>query len=186
MNISNSECSSGCESGWTMYFDQNSNYAGRYNPGFGWPVDEDYPKGSAYANKDTEGEDLSMVSDASSGPPIFIEYSESADGRQKKNKQKKKTKDQPNLHLDDTASSPVFHFSQDHVGSFNNHTAKEYVPYFSQGSSVANFEGESTRKKHLNFLKSSKKGKSASGKSEGLMGRKKHQEMNVEVKGKRQ
>lgn len=25
MNKSNSECSSGCESGWTMYLDQSSN-----------------------------------------------------------------------------------------------------------------------------------------------------------------
>ncbi|CAI9757884.1 unnamed protein product [Fraxinus pennsylvanica] len=174
MNISNSECSSGCESGWTVYFDQFSNCTGRHNLGFGRPVDEYYPKGSAYANEDTEGKDLSMVSDASSGPPVFNEYHESADGRQKKSKQKKKAKAQQNFHLDDTASSPFFHFTQDNVGSFNNHTAKEYVPYFSQESSAANFEGESTRKKHLNFLKSSMKEKSASGKSEGLIGRKKH------------
>ncbi|CAI9753499.1 unnamed protein product [Fraxinus pennsylvanica] len=174
MNISNSECSSGCESGWTMYFDQFSNYSGQDNPGFGRPVDEYYGKGG-YANDDTEGEDLSMVSDASSGPPILeYEYEKSPVGRQTKSKQKKKTKEQQNLYHDDTASSPFFHFSQDNVGSFSNQNLKEHVPYFSQGASAANFEGESNRKKHLNFLKSSLKGKSASGKSEGFLGRKKH------------
>ncbi|KAL2498144.1 hypothetical protein Adt_23694 [Abeliophyllum distichum] len=173
MNTSDSECPSGCESGWTMYFDQFSNYSGRHGQGLARPIDEYYAKG-AYANENTEGEDLSMVSDATSGPPIFENYEESTVRRQTKSKQKKKTKEQQNLYLDDTASSPFFHFSQDNVGSFNNNTAKEHVPYFSQGSSAANFEGESTGKKNLNLLKSSIKGKSASGKSEGLLGRKKH------------
>ncbi|XP_022884855.1 uncharacterized protein LOC111401379 isoform X2 [Olea europaea var. sylvestris] len=172
MNISNSEYSSGCESGWTTYFDQFSNYSGRYNSSFGRPIDEYYGKGS-YANDESEEEDLSMVSDASSGPPILNEYEESPVGRLMKSKQKKKTKEQQKLYLGDTASSPFIHFSQDNVGSFGNQNEKEHVPYFSKEASAANFAGESTRKKHLNFLKPSMKGKSASGKS-GFLGKKKH------------
>lgn len=78
-------------------------------------------------NEDQEDEDLSMVSDASSGPPHLHEnygadpqcygFASPPQEDKKKSKQKIKTKEtrmkqQHNLCLDDTASSPVLHFSQ--------------------------------------------------------------------------
>ncbi|KAK6130812.1 hypothetical protein DH2020_035453 [Rehmannia glutinosa] len=138
MNLSNSEYSSGCESGWTMYLDQLSNISTND------PFVTNF-EGKKSVNEDYEDEDLSMVSDASSGPPhYFHEYDEKI---KKKSREKSKTKEtiinkakkQHNLCLDDTASSPVFDFSQ----------------------------GESITKKHFSFFKSSTKGKSGS-----LLGRK--------------
>ncbi|KAK6116009.1 hypothetical protein DH2020_008278 [Rehmannia glutinosa] len=125
MNLSNSEYSSGCESGWTMYLDQLSNIS--TNDPFVTNIE-----GGKSVNIEDEDEDLSMVSDASSGPPhYFHEYDEkyetlyfSAHEDKKKGREKSKTKEtiinyrakkQQNLCLDDTASSPVFDFSQDNV-----------------------------------------------------------------------
>ncbi|CAL9158238.1 unnamed protein product [Musa hybrid cultivar] len=53
-----SDCSSGCQSGWTTYLEQSSEFCKTV-------VDE---KGGSYEHEEEE-EDLSMVSDASSGPP---------------------------------------------------------------------------------------------------------------------
>ncbi|KAI3465250.1 hypothetical protein Pfo_021913, partial [Paulownia fortunei] len=143
MNISTSELSSGCESGWTMYWDQLSNSIDPYSRDFV----QNYEGKGAQVNEDQEDEDLSMVSDASSGPPHlhgnyagdsqFYGYASSVSEDKKKSKQKSKTKEpmvkkQHNYCLDDTASSPIFHFSQ----------------------------GEPIPKKHLGFFKSSTKGKS--------------------------
>ncbi|KAL0322987.1 UNVERIFIED_CONTAM: hypothetical protein Sangu_1918000 [Sesamum angustifolium] len=126
MNMSTSECSSGCESGWTMYLDQHSNSTDPYSRGYV----QNYEEKGVYVNyEDEEDEDLSMVSDASSGPPHFHEYENCGVDTQyygysppgsedkKKTKQKSKRKEtrtmkQQNLCLDDTASSPVYHFSQ--------------------------------------------------------------------------
>lgn len=59
--------------------------------------------------EEDEDEDLSMVSDASSGPPHYASFSQEKD--------KSKTKEaiwpkKQSLCLDDTASSPVYTFSQ--------------------------------------------------------------------------
>ncbi|XP_073276464.1 protein SOB FIVE-LIKE 5-like [Primulina huaijiensis] len=180
MNISTSECSSECESGWTMYLDQTSNSTDRFTRDFAKNCKENAADSYAYEDQEDD-EDLSMVSDASSGPPPrFQEYdnyaatatarggenqffrgyasSVSEDANKKKSKQKIKTKEtrnsqrQQNFCLADTASSPVFHFPQDNVASSG----------FSQVFSAANFESESTPKKQLGFLKSSTKGKSGS------------------------
>ncbi|XP_073135955.1 protein SOB FIVE-LIKE 5-like isoform X2 [Henckelia pumila] len=173
MNISTSECSSECESGWTMYLDQTSNSTDRFTADF----TKNCPRNAYEYNDQEDDEDLSMVSDASSGPPPhFQEYdgggggggenqffrgyasSVSEDNNKKKNKQKSKTKEtfdyqrQQNFCLADTASSPVFHFPQDNVAPSG----------FSQVFSAANFERESIPKKQLGFLKSSTKGKSGS------------------------
>ncbi|RWV93968.1 hypothetical protein GW17_00043537 [Ensete ventricosum] len=64
-----SECSSGCQSGWTAYLDQSS---------YDSPQPLVYNK-AGYLQEDEEEEeeeDLSMVSDASSGPPHFHEEDE--------------------------------------------------------------------------------------------------------------
>ncbi|KAL2505709.1 hypothetical protein Adt_21330 [Abeliophyllum distichum] len=169
MNTSNSECSSGCESGWTMYLDQVSNSTNNYNRAF-----ENYnyqEKGGVYVYDDQEDENLSMVSDASSGPPQFQDYA--SDEQKKNTNQKKKMKQKrgksQSLYLDDTASSsPFFHFSKDNVAYSDIHTSMEH----SQGLSTPDFEGDSTTKKHLGFFKSSAEGKKVSGKSGSFIGKK--------------
>ncbi|RWW86329.1 hypothetical protein BHE74_00004899, partial [Ensete ventricosum] len=55
-----SDCSSGCQSGWTMYLEQSSSQFCKT------VVDE---KAGSYQHEEKEEEGLSMVSDASSGPP---------------------------------------------------------------------------------------------------------------------
>ncbi|XP_075483856.1 protein SOB FIVE-LIKE 5-like [Primulina tabacum] len=127
MNVSNSECSSGCESGWTVYLDQTSNSTDKYTRVL-----------VKNENPDQEDEDLSMVSDASSGPPQFQEYENYAGSgknlqlfhgyydqspmpeNKKKSKQNNKSKakelmrvkKQENFCLDDTATSPLPHFAK--------------------------------------------------------------------------
>lgn len=123
MDLSASECSSGCESGWTRYLDQFSNTTDPYGRGFGEGKGE-------YVDEEQDDENLSMVSDASSGPPHFQEYQNyafenqsygscpSVSEEKKKNKQKSRAKEtrgkkQQSLSFDDdTASSPICHFSQ--------------------------------------------------------------------------
>ncbi|KAB2620140.1 hypothetical protein D8674_039867 [Pyrus ussuriensis x Pyrus communis] len=79
MNVLASECSSGCESGWTVYL-EHSNYLSR-NPSASRSRDNNCKSKSDFCGKqvihdkeeDDEEEDQSMVSDASSGPPHFNE-----------------------------------------------------------------------------------------------------------------
>ncbi|XP_073032458.1 protein SOB FIVE-LIKE 5-like [Primulina eburnea] len=167
MNVSNSECSSGCESGWTMYLDQTSNFTGKYTRVLVKNV-----------NPDQEDEDLSMVSDASSGPPQFQEHENYAGGKnlqlfhgydessmtenKRKSKQNKsiateltRVKKQESFGLNDTATSPLPHFAQDNLAPSG------HLQEFSA-------EGEPITKKHSGFFKSSTKGKSST-----LLGRKK-------------
>lgn len=138
MNVLASECSSGCESGWTVYLEQS----------FLSPNDSHPNKGNGFVNgksvlrtsyeEEEEEEDLSMVSDASSGPPHFQEEAEqvyfnvdddscfcpkaSKDVRliSKSVAKRKKSREQrrcggqeqvPANFLDDTASSPVYNFA---------------------------------------------------------------------------
>ncbi|XP_022766445.1 uncharacterized protein LOC111311335 [Durio zibethinus] len=129
MNVSASQCGSGCESGWTLYLDQSSYSQTRYQ-NFGGNFDEDYGgKGARFVVEDEE-EDLSMVSDASSGPrhycedykgcldengsfcsaPVAPEPSKKSDKNKKKIK--KHGSNQQHSYLDDTASSPVISFSK--------------------------------------------------------------------------
>ncbi|XP_073128021.1 protein SOB FIVE-LIKE 5-like [Henckelia pumila] len=176
MNVSNSECSSGCESGWTMYLDQTSNSTDKYTRVLVKNVNPD---------QEDDDEDLSMLSDASSGPPQFqehenyargnnlqlfhghIESSAPAGGNKKKSKQNKnKAKDQlmrikrqESFCLDDTATSPLpHHFAQDNLAPSGTHLQE-----------FNSAEGEPITKKHTGFFKSSTKGKSSS----TLFGRKK-------------
>ncbi|XP_028079343.1 uncharacterized protein LOC114281100 [Camellia sinensis] len=132
--LPSSECSSGCESGWTLYLEHSflsSNPSNRNNNEF---VDGKgiYSKGKRSLKNEDEEEDLSMVSDASSGPQNFHEdeyYGNGSNGclnnapidatlRKKSGKRKKnrenpsrKVQEHPSF-LDDTASSTVFNFSQ--------------------------------------------------------------------------
>ncbi|KAF5739480.1 hypothetical protein HS088_TW12G00686 [Tripterygium wilfordii] len=115
MDISESQCNSGCDSGWTHYLDQ-STYSKNRCHGFGG-VDEAYRGGEGARMENDEEDDLSMVSDASSGPrhcdADHEECSGELDKRNKRYKKKKKVKSREhcrNQHqssLDDTASSSV-------------------------------------------------------------------------------
>uniref|UniRef100_A0A5B7CAE5 Uncharacterized protein n=1 Tax=Davidia involucrata TaxID=16924 RepID=A0A5B7CAE5_DAVIN len=175
MNISTSGCSSGCESGWTNYLDHSSNSADQFHKFGGGIVDEDYRSKVAYDND--EDEDLSMVSDASSGPPHFHEdYTSSASEQAKKIKKKHKIKEhrgkQQHSYLDDTASSPVLSFSKKNVALSSNEASMDHVLGFSQGFSATHFKGKSAFRKHFGFLQSSVPEKPASEAAGGLQGRK--------------
>lgn len=108
MNMSASECSSGCESGWTAYLEQSSRPA----------YDETRKSEKSGKSKKAglqEDKDLSMVSDASSGPRLDCnnDVEEHDDSFQYNSyyvsapEQGKTRKPVKNSHLDDTASSPV-------------------------------------------------------------------------------
>ncbi|RZC62795.1 hypothetical protein C5167_024570 [Papaver somniferum] len=122
--MNNLECSSECESGWTMYLEhslvslnpcksngQFSDFECNYNRKVMKEV---------YAVEKEEEEDLSMVSDASSGPAHFLEHEDyctengnfSASSSSLKNKSSKRQKKirqkrSSDSLLDDTASSPM-------------------------------------------------------------------------------
>ncbi|THG09940.1 hypothetical protein TEA_021015 [Camellia sinensis var. sinensis] len=171
--LPSSECSSGCESGWTLYLEHSflsSNPSNRNNNEF---VDGKgiYSKGKRSLKNEDEEEDLSMVSDASSGPQNFHEdeyYGNGSNGclnnapidatlRKKSGKRKKnrenpsrKVQEHPSF-LDDTASSTVFNFSQlflsfdREISLTNNQASKENMSSsgFSQEGSATHFGGRS-------------------------------------------
>ncbi|RDX78720.1 hypothetical protein CR513_40952, partial [Mucuna pruriens] len=185
MNTFDSECSSGCESGWTLYLehsflDQNASSHRGGTEGFNY---EEEHKGKRFKDEDSGEEDLSMVSDASSGPPhheaYFNEqvnngcfYSASKAVKLAKS-DTKRLKVQENQHLPsflhDTASSPVFDFStnvfvcyswfltkfQNNVNGANQQTSTGSVLDYSQGFSATYFEGRSSfQEEHFGFLQS--------------------------------
>lgn len=110
--MSSSECSSGCESGWTTYLDQTSTAAYQYDKSHWRSI------GLNVDHQNHETEDLSMVSDASSGPRYMYDGGDDSSAYfsasvssldQEKNKQTTVMKDKKlqDTCLDDTASSPV-------------------------------------------------------------------------------
>ncbi|KAG5005195.1 hypothetical protein JHK86_029334 [Glycine max] len=162
MNTFSSEiCSSGCESGWTLYLEQS--FLNQKAGGTEGSYEEEH-KDKRF--KDEEEEDLSMVSDASSGPPHFPDYDEAnyfneevngcfysaskkAVMQAKSGTKKKKIKenqqhleDQQHLpsFLYDTASSPVFDFSTNNVNVANQQTSIGSMLDYSQGFSATYFE----------------------------------------------
>ncbi|CAL9174798.1 unnamed protein product [Musa hybrid cultivar] len=122
-----SDCSSGCQSGWTDYLNKSCGEC---------PQPLVCGKGGSF---EEEEEDLSMVSDASSGPPHFPEEDEhscgylrsstcfqaggclcsaltpaaglAAGGAKKRRVEPEQQRQRSSL-LDDTASSPLFSFSK--------------------------------------------------------------------------
>lgn len=136
MNAMASECSSGCESGWTLYLEHSllSQDVSHKDASFIGGNDGFYEdKDKRAREEDTteeEEEDLSMVSDASSGPPHFPDdeayFNEVNNGcfyppmssksakLEKTGKEKKKVRENQHLTslLDDTASSPVHDFAK--------------------------------------------------------------------------
>ncbi|KAL3843842.1 hypothetical protein ACJIZ3_001245 [Penstemon smallii] len=181
MNImySNQECSSGCESGWTLYLEDHSSIdfvdaRKRINPSFSIKLKRSKQETEETEDEEEEEEeDLSMVSDASSGPPHFQQdnnnnnngcfYNFNIDpslsinslNRQKKIKEKNPTrqvKDRSSL-LDDTASSPLFDFSsKSYTMTRSQHSVgNEY----SQGYSSTQFEVRPQYQEQYDFFQSS-------------------------------
>ncbi|XP_074583065.1 protein SOB FIVE-LIKE 5-like [Curcuma longa] len=118
-----SECSSGCQSGWTTYFVHSSDERNSLC----------YRDGESFRGVEEE-EGLSMISDASSGPPHFGEddgngcflYSAlaPADGGKKKRTLVEQQRNQHSSALDDTASSQLFNNSENSFTDCNYRTKK--------------------------------------------------------------
>ncbi|XP_057424831.1 protein SOB FIVE-LIKE 5-like isoform X2 [Lotus japonicus] len=163
MDISASQYSSASESGWTHYLDQSS-FSESYFQRRGGIGECEEGKG---ATMEESEEDLSMVSDASSGPPHYdnechygnwqYPYSSSTT---KESQKKKKVKEygriqQPSL-LDDTASSPDFswpnesHKKQD---NFSGNGGVESELDFSQCVSATRTKRKTKFQKHFSFGK---------------------------------
>ncbi|KAG2692394.1 hypothetical protein I3760_08G051900 [Carya illinoinensis] len=169
MDFSASQCSSGCESGWTRYLDQSllSEYQFHRDGG----MDEYRGKGEKMEEKE---EDLSLVSDASSGPSHYHEddeesihddgfplYSSTASEVARKNKKKKKAKAKESgrhrqrSNLDDTATSPALNFPKVTTHYGNEDSTMKNLWNFSQGNfSATQFEGKSAFQENFTFLKS--------------------------------
>ncbi|XP_058068933.1 protein SOB FIVE-LIKE 5-like isoform X2 [Magnolia sinica] len=167
------ECSSGSESGWTMYLENQSFGRKPTSLSFkqaGLPHKND----GIFEEEEEEEEDLSMVSDASSGPPHFHDdddcfdengcfcsasYSPSAALVKKNSKRERvegeKQQQHPSL-LDDTASSHVFSFSKKNVTN-NKQTSMEDVLDLSIGFSATHFKAKSTLQKQYGFLQTPSK-----------------------------
>ncbi|KAF7817431.1 uncharacterized protein G2W53_031400 [Senna tora] len=162
MDLSASEYnrSSASESGWTHYLDQSSLWENYLERSGG--ILEHERKGARM--KEEQEEDLSMVSDASSGPPHYHDevdkcFSENWYPHHSSTSQsKKKVKGcGRNPHLDDTASSPVHSYPK-----------KNGAVDFSQGFSAAKLKVKPKFQKHFNFFECSLAGKQASEESGGF------------------
>ncbi|KAJ3673946.1 hypothetical protein LUZ60_005938 [Juncus effusus] len=154
-----SECSSGCQSGWTMYFDQSS-YSNKCK------------KSNRTMEQEEEEEDLSMVSDASSGPSPFlheeeyyeqqmtmhgnVNYGKKEMKNKKRNKrvgtEKYEKKLSSSSYLDDTASSPLFDYTQSYNGATN--PAMETVMDFSCAFSTNHFNEKPVYQNHFSYFQS--------------------------------
>ncbi|KAK7295212.1 hypothetical protein RJT34_18117 [Clitoria ternatea] len=187
MNTFAAECSSGCESGWTLYFEHsflNQNASShRDNTQFVGGAEGFYEegrhkekRGKGYENYGEE-DDLSMVSDASSGPPHFPDdehyFNEEVNGcfysaskavkLEKSGKNKHNVKVNQHLEdqhlpsfLHDTASSPFFDFSTNNVTKANQQNSMGSMLDYSQGFSATYFEGTSPfQEPHFGFLQPS-------------------------------
>ncbi|XP_020238485.1 uncharacterized protein LOC109817594 isoform X2 [Cajanus cajan] len=168
MNTFGSECSSGCESGWTLYLERsflNQNASSHRG------ATEEEHKDKRFKHEDSGEEDLSMLSDASSGPPHFPHYeayfNEEVNGSfysaskavklAKNGTKKQKVKENQHLPsiLHDTASSPFFDFSTNNITGGKQQTSTGSVLDYSQGFSATYFEGGSSfQEQHFGFLQS--------------------------------
>ncbi|XP_064971539.1 protein SOB FIVE-LIKE 5-like [Musa acuminata AAA Group] len=175
-----SECSSGCQSGWTAYLDQSSYDSPQplvYNKA-GYLQEEE---------EEEEEEDLSMVSDASSGPPHFHEEDEPsfcylhsstcfegggclcsaltpAAGSAKSGAKRKRVEpEQQREHsspLDDTASSTLLSYPKTRFNGDSNSNnylkpPMEGVLEFSCGFSATHFKRNHELHKQVGYLQSS-------------------------------
>ncbi|XP_061355635.1 protein SOB FIVE-LIKE 5-like [Gastrolobium bilobum] len=177
MNAFASECSSGCESGWTLYLEHSFLNQNRFIDGTDGFYEEHKDKRVKDENSGDE-EDLSMVSDASSGPPHIpddeacfneehnngcfysapkaVKLAKSGTKRLKvKENQHRENQHLPSF-LHDTASSHVFDISTNDVTGTNRQTSTGSMLNYSQGFSANYFEGRSSfQEEHFGLLQPS-------------------------------
>ncbi|KAK7311386.1 hypothetical protein RJT34_09499 [Clitoria ternatea] len=180
MDISSSQYNSDSESGWTHYLDQS--YLSENCFHRKGEIVHYEGKG---ATMEEEEEDLSMVSDASSGPPHYHEeddhpyncvnwcpstsqYTKELGNNKKKNKVKEYGKNQqPSPSLDDTASSPDLNFAKarqkaNKKMSFAGSGAVENALDFSPCLSATKIKRKSKFQKQMSFFERSLGGKQGS------------------------
>ncbi|KAI3931922.1 hypothetical protein MKW98_012332 [Papaver atlanticum] len=179
--MNNLECSSECESGWTMYLEHSLVSVNPCKSNGQFSDDEcNYNRKvmkEVYDVEKEEKEDLSMVSDASSGPAHFHEHEDyctengnfSASSSSLKNKSSKRQKKIRQKHssdslLDDTASSPmspIYSFSKNSNFTFTNKKVSiDNLLGFSQDFiTTTHLKEKSTLGKSFGSLKSSLPGK---------------------------
>uniref|UniRef100_A0A0D3DHJ1 Uncharacterized protein n=1 Tax=Brassica oleracea var. oleracea TaxID=109376 RepID=A0A0D3DHJ1_BRAOL len=149
--LGSSEWSSGCESGWTLYLDHSvSSFPSSscFRDINGFENRRRRSKGSWSQNyvhqEEDEEEDLSMMSDASSGPRNVCEedsvkkLNSVGPKKQKKSEKKRSDYEKMNSVLDDTASS---HMLQKSVsGNKIEQTFPESTLDYSQGFSATHLQ----------------------------------------------
>ncbi|GAB4853418.1 hypothetical protein Ancab_017596 [Ancistrocladus abbreviatus] len=180
MDVLDPELCSGCESGWTLYL-EHSVYSNSSSSSL--QKDEKFV-GNKRGNAAVEGEeeDLSMVSDASSGPPHFHEdddydyilcngdddgysithppsmavpgtFAKSGCKRQKKIKCRGKLDEEESFLLDDTASSPLFTFKSNGLIKEEQASMESSIDCSqSQGFSATHFQGRSALQESFDFV----------------------------------
>ncbi|XP_022997597.1 uncharacterized protein LOC111492483 [Cucurbita maxima] len=143
-HFSGSHCNNtACESGWTMYLEESFETEGRFRPSA-----VDYGGRGKEEEEEEEEGDLSMISDASSGPRDGYSEENCQSVRRNGGKaaaaksKRKEDMGRRNKHscLDDTASSPVFGLSK----------TRETNPYRNEGlvENVKEFSQTHSRKQH--------------------------------------
>ncbi|GAB4852364.1 hypothetical protein Ancab_016556 [Ancistrocladus abbreviatus] len=184
--MSGSEWGSGCESGWTLYLDESSSPP---NPCHGGNTHrnahENYKVKSTRVEEEDEEEDLSMVSDASSGPPHLEDFPDCFDRSgchcspsevkvSKKNEKRKKGKEQRGKHdhsyLDDTASSPAFSYSKGYMVPSNEQASLDHV-LLGYTQNFSQFKGNSEFGNHFGYWQTSDGKKSDSAEPSHTTGR---------------
>ncbi|KAJ1697499.1 hypothetical protein LUZ63_006011 [Rhynchospora breviuscula] len=153
--------SSGCQSGWTVYFDQSYLAPPPLSPN----RDKDITrfKSSREESEEEEEEDLSMVSDASSGPPHFDTEEQHSEcdillllsESRKKRKVDRLSDAKRDLcsSLDDTASSPMMnHSNSTGIGTTDMETTAESALEFSCAFSGTYIKEESALQKNRGYL----------------------------------
>lgn len=123
-----SECSSGCESGWTLYLDRSLNTSQSHTPSLGCYEETKHKK--AQNIEDSDEEDLSMVSDASSGPP-HLPYDDDVYFNEKDNVVKKHKKGTKKQKVRENKQHAIAVEDQQHLPSFLHDTASSHVFDFS-------------------------------------------------------
>ncbi|PWA70658.1 hypothetical protein CTI12_AA286530 [Artemisia annua] len=176
-----SECSSGCESGWTLYLEHSMYHPSHSYENHNNNVDGCNGKKGSFSHENDfdndDDEDMSMVSDASSGPPHCFQEQEdecfnnngngngNANGGVYTNVKRQKIPKEPKLHrkvqdlpslLDDTASSPFYNFTNNNNLMVTNKKANSMennaIIDYSQGYSTTYFEGKSAYQDHFGFF----------------------------------
>ncbi|CAA7025208.1 unnamed protein product [Microthlaspi erraticum] len=163
--LGSSEWRSGCESGWTLYLDHSvssspsvscfrdiNGFENRRRSKDSW--DQNYVHGDD--EEDEEEDDLSMISDASSGPRNLSQEESvkkiNGVGPKKQSKREKKRRDcdKMNSVLDDTASS---HMLQKSVGGNKiEETFQESTLDYSQGFSATHFQDKAGFQERYGYL----------------------------------